>query len=65
MDVVRHEAVTGDSRAMQRRLPPQDFQIEPPVISRKKHRLPVVPALRNMMGNARHNPARTSRHTCT
>ncbi len=57
MDMVVHEAVSFQSDSVMGQELRQQVQIEAPIFVAKEHLLPVIPALRNVMGSSWNNLA--------
>jgi hypothetical protein len=55
MDMIAHKAVTNDSQPITARLLLKNLKIHRAIIINKEHILPIVTALRNVMGNINDN----------
>src|SRR5712692_735743 len=61
--MVRHQAVTQDSRAISDRVPGEQVKVESAIGLREKYLLAVVAALRDVMCNAGDDDVRAPGHT--
>jgi hypothetical protein len=62
VNVIVHQAVAENFRAVSHGVPGEKAEVETPICSRIKHRLAVVPPLRNVVGNAGNHNARATWH---
>jgi hypothetical protein len=62
VNMIGHETVAQDSRAVLRGVPGQQIQVESAIVIAVKYLLAIVAALRDVMGNARNDDTRTTGH---
>jgi len=62
MHVIRHQAVTQQSKTVQLGVLPQQLEVGNAIAVAGQYYLPRVPTLRNMMGNINHDNAGEAGH---
>ena len=62
VNMIGHQAITGDLGAVSAGVPRQQIQVKPAIIHGVEYLLAIIAALRDVMSHARNDDASTPRH---